>query len=385
MKNISFKKFITIYSIALAVLMVCFLGYVADSLIKYETNQIDNYMNSFIDDLKNPEANLDIKGLSDVKKGAFDKADASVRQGIAYLAANDSLTYQQNFDGNDADSPAFDIIDGDDAILRVTLAKKGSTTRLGLLSFNIWDIKEVQLLKKDGLFNCEIAVPVSCKVEVNGKTLTESDYADTAKYAGLAELDKQVDIAYQVKYLIKGLTDAPEVKITGKDGQPKEFKGNGTTISVDIPCEKVADLSTAKGKLENCPDILELARTWSLYMSNDIAGLMHGFPTIKEHLIEGTYLYQYAYNWATGADIRFTSIHGFMNPKFSDEKVCNFEIYSKKEFSCDVFLQKNMRVGGRALPDKMGERMHFVYYDSTDDGADNPSWKIVSMQSITAK
>ena len=36
-----FKKFLTIYVIILITLMVVFLTYVADSLIKYETNQIE--------------------------------------------------------------------------------------------------------------------------------------------------------------------------------------------------------------------------------------------------------------------------------------------------------------------------------------------------------
>ena len=383
MKNITFKKFITVYSITLAVLMACFLIYVADSLIKYENNQLDNYMENFIDDLKKPNNDLEIKGLSQVEKGAFDKADASVLGGLAYIMTNDSITYQQKMEDNDADSPVFEIFDGDSPVLRVALTKKRSTTRLGLLSFNIWDVKEVELLKKQGLFNCEILAPANCRVEVNGKALTEKEYADSTQFAGLAALGRQVDLAYQVKYLVKGLTDAPDVKVTGKNGQPMEYKGKGTVLTVDVPCEKVDDIATAKGKLDNCLDIQELARTWSLYMSNDLQGPLHGFGTIKQYLIEGTSLYNFAYNWATGSDIRFTSRHGFANPMFSDEKVCNFEIYSRKEFSCDVFLQKNMRLGSRPLPDKMGERMHFVYCDVTDDGVDNPSWKLISMKSIT--
>ncbi len=381
----TFKKFITFYSIALAVLMACFLGYVTDSLIKYENNQLDNYMKNFIEDLKDVDVDFRIEGLSEVKKGAFDKADASVLNGIAYLAENDSLTYQQSMEGKDADNPVFDVFDGDDPIMRVTLVKKASTTRLGLLSFNIWDLKEVKLLKKEGLFNCEITVPVKYNVEVNGKTLTQKEYADTVMYAGLAEIAKQTDLSLQVKYLVKGLTDAPEVKITDKGGQPKELSGKGSKFVVEVSCENVAEISAAKSKLKNLPDIQELARSWSLFMSNDLKGEKNGFQTLREYLIEGTNLYQYAYNWATGADIKFTSKHGFADPMFSNEKVCNFKIYSDKEFSCDVFLQKNMLVHGSPLPDKMGERMHFVYYDSTDDGVSNPSWKLVSMKSITAK
>lgn len=381
----SFKKFLTIYSIVLAVLMVCFLAYVVDSLVKYEDNQIDNYMQNFIDNLKEADESLDIAGLSDVKKSDFDRADASLIKGLAFLAENDSLTYQQNAQSNDADNPVFDIYDGDNALLRVSLSKKESMTRLGLLSFNVWDVKEVKLLKSEGLFNYEVSVPVSYSVEVNGKKLTEKEYADSTKFAGIADLGKQVDLAYQVTYLVKGLTDAPDVKITGKDGKPVELDGKGSKLDIALTSENIADESAAKGKIKNYPDVQEMARQWSLYLTNDLQGGHEGFDTLKEYLIEGTYLYNFAYEWSVGVDRKFTSAHGFAKEKFSDEKVCNFAIFSDKEFACDVFLQKNMMVHAQLLPDKMGERMHFVYYDDTDDGTDNPKWKIISMKAVTAK
>lgn len=381
----SFKKFLTIYSIVLAVLMVCFLIYVADSLVKYENYQIDNYMQNFIDDLKDADESLAINGLSDVKKGEFDKADASVIKGLAFLAENDSLTFKQSAESKDADNPVFDIYDGDNALLRVALSKKESTTRLGLLSFNIWDVKDVKLISNEGLFSTEITVPKYCNVEVNGKKLTEKEYIDSTKFAGLEDLGKQVKLAFNVTYLVKGLTDAPEIKITDKDGKPVEFALKGVKIAIDAPCEKVADMAAAKGKVKNFPDVQNIARQWSLYLTNDVKGTKNGYDVIKQYLVEGTYQCQYAYNWAVGVDKTFTSAHGFEKEMFSNEKVCNFEIYSDKEFSCDVYLQKNMRVKGQPLPDKMSERMHFVYYDDTDDGTNNPTWKLLSMKSITAK
>ena len=54
-----------------------------------------------------------------------------------------------------------------------------------------------------------------------------------------------------------------------------------------------------------------------------------------------------------------------------------------KAFSCDMYLEKNMRLAnGNELTDKMNEKMYFAYYDDTDDSKDNPSWKLVNMQSL---
>jgi len=97
-------------------------------------------------------------------------------------------------------------------------------------------------------------------------------------------------------------------------------------------------------------------------------------------------MYKNAYKWATGEDVTFVSKHVLLNPRFSNEKVSNFEIYNSKAFSCEVYLEKNMRIigfGNKRLTDTLHERLYFVYYDSTKDGKDNPEWKLVNMKSVT--
>ena len=56
-KKSIFKKFIIIYVTILTVLMAIFLIYVADSLIKYDKNQIENYMEATIAELKKVSKN----------------------------------------------------------------------------------------------------------------------------------------------------------------------------------------------------------------------------------------------------------------------------------------------------------------------------------------
>ena len=40
---------------------------------------------------------------------------------------------------------------------------------------------------------------------------------------------------------------------------------------------------------------------------------------------------------------------------------------------------------GNDKVDVMNDRLYFVYYDDTDDGVDNPSWKLIDMKSIVDK
>lgn len=384
MKNISFKKFIIILSSALAAMMVACIIYVADSLKKYENNQLDNYITHFIDDLQHPDASLTIVGANDVKRSAFDKADATLLNGIAYLSASDTLTYNILAESKNSDAPVFDIFNGVQPILRVTLGVKAIASRLGLPEFRIWEVKEVRVLKKDGLYDFEISVPNDHSVEVNGKKLTYKETTDSVHFADLEQLSPKAHLTYKVDYIVRGLTDVPDVKITDSKGQPVEVVTKGTKLTIPVPCEMIADEATAKTKIKNYPDVQFIARQWSLLLSNDLHGGNRGFDIIKEYLIDGSYLCHFAYKWCTSVDITYVGAHGLQQEAFTNEKVCNFEIFSDREFECDVFLDKNIRVHN-GLVDKMGERMHFAYCDTTDDGLDNPQWKLVYKTSIPVK
>ncbi len=381
MKEISFKKFIIILSLVLTLLSAVFLAYVADSVDKYNDNRLDNYMATFIQNLKDTSYVIPLNGTENIKRGEYDKIDASIRNGLAYLAAKDSLTFRPSPGSNDPDNPSFDIYDGEIPLIRVMLFPKEHLKRLGRFSFDIWDVKEVQLLMNNALYDYKISVPNNCIVEVNGRKLTEKESPDSTLLTGLSEISEKSGLTYLVNYQLKGLTDAIDIKITDRNGKPVECETTGTRCLKVLECEKVADEATARTKIKNFPDILHIAREWSLYMSHDQQGGRQGFDNIENLLIKGTYLYIYSHKWSESVDITYVSRHGWDKERFSNEKVCNFEIYSDTDFSCDVFLQKNLVVHEK-LPEKMAERMHFLYYDDTDDGKDNPSWKIVSMMSL---
>lgn len=391
----SLKKYIIILTASLTALAAAFILYAADSFRMYTDNKLDNYMANFINDLKDPDKDIAISNAADMKKSNFDKADASIRKGLAYLAQKDSLTFKLQSTpaatastAGTSPSPVFDIYDGNDPLLRVTLNAKDHASRLNLLSFYVWEIKDVKLLRTNGLFDYEISLPNSYTVEVNGNKLTEKDSPDSLLFTGLADIAKKTPVSYQVNYILKGLTDAPEVKVTDKNGKTVDLQNQSQSqgqsqrgLFIPLECVKAADEASAKPHIKNYPDILHIVHEWSLYMSHDQHGGRNGFDNIEQYLIPGTYLHNYSLRWSKSVDITYVSSHGLDKPIFSNEKVCNFEIYSDKEFSCDVFMQKNLIVAGK-LADKLAERIHFLYYDDTDDGKDNPTWKILGMMSL---
>ncbi|MBE6902613.1 MAG: hypothetical protein E7478_09070 [Ruminococcaceae bacterium] len=133
-------------------------------------------------------------------------------------------------------------------------------------------------------------------------------------------------------------------------------------------------------------DVMETAKNWSRFMTDDLAGELHGLYTVYDFLIKDSDYYRFAYEWATGIDITFTSTHTI--DSFTNESISNFNQYNENCFSCEVYFEKNMSlyrgstyVGART--DVFHSIMYFVYTDDTpDNGIDDPHWAIAVMHDV---
>jgi len=386
-KKSIFKKFLIIYVIILAALMVVFLGYVADSLIKYEKNQIENYMESTIKELKKASKNNKIERYIDISNlniSEFEKESTSIGEGFYELFETQNITYKLKNGSTNVEYPIYDIFANDKQILEIKLNGAQKENRLGLLTFNKWKTETIEIKAEKGLYTCDLLVPNNYKVYINAKELAEEQIQEKIQEEGLAQISKYTEIPYIVKYEVSELLKKPEIKIIDQNGNEVEYTQEGATISKALDFITVATENEAKAQIIEDIDILTIAKDWSLYLTNDLSGRLNGFYNIKKYLIEDSDIEKFAYNWATGVDITFVSSHRLANPTFNNEELSNFEIYSNKAFSCEVYLQKNLVLtsGGKKIEDKMNERMYFAYYDDTNDGKDNPEWKLVNMQSV---
>ena len=107
------------------------------------------------------------------------------------------------------------------------------------------------------------------------------------------------------------------------------------------------------------------------------------FAQIKGDLIAGSYQYEVAVRYATGEDIKFTSKHTLADPPFTENSVTNFTWITDDCFSVDISFVKHMRLYyGAMVDDPMNDRFYFVRYDDTDNGVNDPTWKLASMKEI---
>ncbi len=375
-----FQKFLMIYASILGILMVSFLIYVGSSLVKYEKNQIENYLQNTIKKLQKESTKKTLatpieNGIA-VNKSKFEKENVNIESILEeILKEEESITYQPTSDSTE-DNPVYKVYYKENPILQIELDGTKKIHRLGLLTFSEWEVKSIKSSMENGLYNYTLELPSTYKVTVNGMELTDEDKTEEIKNENLEEVAKYVEIPTNITYEIKGLWSIPKINITDEQGNEVEYKQVGNKITKEIEFQKVEDEETAKTKIENIPDIMNIAKDWSLFLSKDLTGDKYGYGTIKKYVIEGSNLSKYAYSWATGIDITFTSSHTLDNPTFTDERIENFEIYNENAFSCEVYVIKHMIIkGNKKLEDTMHDRMYFARI--------NNEWKLVNMEALT--
>lgn len=378
-KGLTFKKFLKIYIIILIILMIIFLTYVICTLIKYENLQIDNYLANTVQEIVQDGKKGKISNYIDISKievSNFESKNISISEAISNLLENNNVTYKLNSDSIDLNNPVYDAYIDNKLILKIHLNGEEKITRLGILTFQNWKIDNITFEKENGVYECNIEVPSNYKVYVNDIELTENEKTEDSIDEGLVQISKYVDIPYIVKYKVSKLLKEPKIIIQDEEGKEQKYIKENNTFKVDLDFKYIADEYSAMQEIKGNIDILKIAKDWSLYLTDDLTGNLHGFYKISKYLIKDSDMWNFAYKWATNVDITFVSSHTLDKQCFTNTKVKNFKIYNDNAFSCEVYLQKNMILkGNKKLQDVMKEKMYFAYYKG--------EWKLVNMQSIT--
>jgi len=217
---------------------------------------------------------------------------------------------------------------------------------------------------------CNIKAYDNYKVTVDGaeipgsvKTITESEEFEYFKAytTGLPKI---------ATYEIAILRNDAVISIVDPNGNSVEWDKNLHTLDLT----EIKSGASLPGDLASAVDVLGIAKKWSLFMTADLEGNNYGFWNIAQHLINGSYLYDVAFKWATNIDITFTSIHYLKNPPFTNVFMENFEWLTDTCFAIDVGLDKNMVVAGEHMIDTMHSTLTFVKHEGV--------WKLIQIKEI---
>ena len=366
-----YKKSLLIFAIFLLICGEFFLIYVNNSLKAYEKGDIDNYLNSLLVDIKKASQKGNIEkyfALADVSSKYEKKS--SLEKGYKELLKDAKLASKKTNEKNVYDLYADDVL-----IATVTLDDSKEEKRLGMLTYNVWEIEKMQAYNDEGLYNLDFYINSDYKLYINDKLVEESELVDAEAIPGFEDAYDKVSLPKQNHYKISNLTYKPEVVVKDKDGKKvnTEVK-NGTYSANDFYHTDAMD-DAYKHLANKGFDPLKFAENWSLFLHADLPGERWGFYTLKSNLIEGTSMYKKAYAWATQIDIQFTSVHELDKETFTNEKVSNITVYNDKAFSVEVYLEKHMTLSdGQKKTDVLHDMFYYVYYDG--------AYRLMSMKSV---
>ena len=214
-----------------------------------------------------------------------------------------------------------------------------------------------------------------CTVRANGDSIPEHRVVTHIDPEYSQFSDFVADLPTICDYTIVVLQENAEISV---------IDGAGNSIPLD-KSKTSHDLTGCVARLDSVPDavtaqvdVLQVAQMWSMFLTDDLP-----FEELEPHLIAGSYQHNVAVKYATGVDIKYTSKHTLADPAFTENSVTNFTWITEDCFSVDISFVKHMRLYyGAMVDDPMNDRFYFVRCDDTDNGVDDPAWKLASMKEV---
>ncbi len=436
MKKIGFKKAYLIFlAVMLGISCLCIL-YIRNLLVKYEASQPEREVERQIELLH--DAAIFGKLTEVLSFESYEAESEEQKQNeineLSQKLRNGTFSYSEQPSVGDL---VYNIKCDDEIFARVTLENTKTKTKLIVFNFKEWKVKSLE----PAIIDKDIELPLSIGMKINGEIINgtknektgmmvysirsltspeivlcdaagnEAVFASSHKlntygykvcvpsnykvYAGEKELEHRIaksekiaDYEYiyeycpqmptQLTYDLHFLKNDVDIKIKDNMGNdvPFEMENRSVTMLGQVVEESLP------GSIKSQIDVLDAAQQWSLFMSNDLKGTNHGYATIKKLLIEGSYLQEVAWKWATGVDITFTSPHKLGADPFVDEEITDFVQYSEKCFSCTVKFRKHMILipGNMTVMDPVDSTFYFV--NIAEDGKD-PIWRIAEIRDNT--
>lgn len=366
-----FKRSLIGFTLVLVILCELALFYVFNTLKRYEQGDVSIYMQTLTNDLSSAAKKEKMeKHLTFAKLESPYEKNTSLAKGYKELFENNKAKYEKGEKENE-----YIIYAGDVKVAKVTLDGSKKEKRLGLLNYPVWEVKSMEAFNEKGLYNYDIFLADNLKLYINDVEVKNSDLIDSVVLDEYKELEGKSIIPKINHYQIVNLTQKPKFKVLDENNKKIDLELKDGKYYADNYFH-TDDEAQAMNKLSHDYDSLAFAKKWSLFLTNDLSGNKHGLYQLTPNLVEGTQMYQRAYNWATQVDITFTSNHTLAKETFTNTKVSNFTVYNENTFSVQVYLEKNMVVGGYL---KQVDKLHDIFYYTYYDGA----YRLVKMVSVS--
>lgn len=353
-----FKKYLLIYSSILLLSSIAFISYIYIILINYEFNNIDNFLLYTINNLDNQTL------TSYLEQNNLNKKDIDLYK---------NLTKSKDYKFQKIDNNTYKAYLYDNLMFTITTKVHHKVNRFGIINYDVLRVDNITPSLDRGLIYYNITIPSNYKLYVNNILIEK--YIDKKKYEELDYLYNNNFMPYMLTYHIDNLNGKEQIKVTDFTNKEVELIKDKNNYTVNNCIIEKSTYQEANEILEINTDILSFAEKWSLFLTNDLEGKYNGFETIKSYLAKNTDIYTKAKKWSSGVDITFTSEHTLQKNTFTNEKLTNFKIYDNNLFSCEVYLEKHMKISG--VKKENIDIMHDTIYFIKDK-----TWKVMGIRSL---
>ena len=356
-----FKKILIIYSLSVLLVVFLFLIYIFFTLNAYENNQTGNFLKSTINHLSDDTL------LGYLKENGKDES---------LLDTYKKQVKSKDIEFKKQDDDTFDATLNGRVLFTIKTKVVKELTKLAIFSYQEREVVSITPYLERGLIYYDVVIPSNFSIYLDNEKLSV-DATNKEEYKDLSFMYYKDVMPSMATYEINDLTNEKTVVVKDFLDKEVELKQKDYKYTAELKYYEAETLEEAAKYINDLPKILEMSENWSKFLTKDLTGYYYGFTnTISPYLIEGTSLYQMAYNWAHSVDITFTSQHTLGNPPFTNEKLSNFVIYDENAFSCEVYLEKNMYIKGKREVelDIMHDYLYFIKY--------NGEWKLINIKSV---
>ena len=266
-----FKKSLIIYSGIAAILVVVFLVYIFLTLKSYEDEQTTNV-------IKNTILSLDdntLKGYLKDNNQSEDLLDEYKKQ----INDKDVKVIKKDKDN-------YEVVLNSRVLFGIATKFISTETKLGMFSYEKREITNIKPNLERGLIFYNVTVPSTYKVYADNKLIEEATTKE--KYKNLDYMYQNNSMPYMVTYEINGLTKEESIKVVNEYDEEVKLKQDKYSYTLEKNYINVDSYDEAKKYLSSEVDVWDFAHNWSLFLTNDLSGLAHGYNTIKQYFIEVT-------------------------------------------------------------------------------------------------
>lgn len=352
--------------------------YVWESVQEYENARPEYQIEQLIDDLKNGEG-YELIAFPDLPVSEFTDSNIAREQYLDILKTA-SLSYRFYHEDYQTGEQVYYLYGEGEPVGRIVLKLVSQEQRLGLLHISHMQLESLEPVMDVKCWNYSIKARSDQSVLIHGKEVSEQyltgEEQEIAEYAYVYEY---ADMPKLVEYQVDGLYEEAEVRIAAPNGQEVDVEKNGNQLTAITPTGIGED--TIPKEISQEVDVLEAAKTWSLFTTRDLKGAAYGLDQVLQYFIRDSYYWNKLREYAYGIDITLVSSHAY--PTISGEAVSEYVAYTDNCFSCRIQFEKTMTLKtGKIQQDITDSTFYFVRIDDTEDGVDNPKWKIADIQAV---